>query len=90
MYQPRLCGFALVVCLLTPAVASAQKLVTAGGQGTSPAVRVFDASGTDQTFLAYPAGFRGGVRVALGDVNGDGVPTSSPARGQAAGRTCAC
>jgi hypothetical protein len=24
-------------------------------------------------FLAYPAGFRGGVRVAVGDVNGDGI-----------------
>ena len=73
MHQPCLRWFALAVYLLTPVGASAQKLVTAGGPGTSPAVRVFDASGTDTTFLAYPAPFPGGVRVALGDVTGDGV-----------------
>ncbi len=63
----------LAISLFLPGIASAQKLVTGGGAGTSPAVRVFDASGTDQTFLAYPAAFPGGVRVALGDVTGDGV-----------------
>lgn len=39
-----------------------------------PQVRVYDAI-TGQlrsSFLAYPPGFRGGVRVAVGDVNGDG------------------
>jgi hypothetical protein len=64
---------ALVVCLLFPTAASAQKLVTGSGPGATPAVRVFDASGTDTTFLAYAAAFPGGVRVALGDVTGDGV-----------------
>jgi len=59
--------------LFLPAIASAQKLATGAGPGASPAVRVFDASGTDTTFLAYPPAFPGGVRVALGDVTGDGV-----------------
>jgi hypothetical protein len=37
------------------------------------------------TFLAYEPGFRGGVRVALGDLNGDGIDEiiTSPGRGRA-------
>ncbi|MEO6027018.1 MAG: VCBS repeat-containing protein [Candidatus Binatia bacterium] len=45
-----------------------------GGKG-GPHVKVF--SGSDgsvlRSFLAYEAAFRGGVRVAAGDVNGDGA-----------------
>src|SRR5207248_2219654 len=44
--------------------------------GGGPQVNVYDAA-TGQvrlTFFAYDAGFTGGVRVAVGDVNGDGVP----------------
>ena len=43
--------------------------------GTTPHVKVFDgASGTLlQSFFAYDAGFLGGVNVAFGDVNRDGV-----------------
>jgi hypothetical protein len=65
----------LSVCtlVLAPTLASAQKLVTGTGAGISPSVRVIDASGTDTTFMAYDPLFPGGVRVALGDVNGDGV-----------------
>jgi Bacterial Ig-like domain/Bacterial Ig domain/FG-GAP-like repeat len=59
--------------VLAPTLAAAQKLVTGTGAGMSPAVRVIDASGTDTTFLPYDAAFLGGVRVALGDVTGDGV-----------------
>jgi FtsP/CotA-like multicopper oxidase with cupredoxin domain len=44
------------------------------GQGGEPRVKVY--SGADRTllfdFLAFPRSMRGGVRVALGDVNGDG------------------
>jgi hypothetical protein len=43
--------------------------------GNQPYVRVIDTA-TGQTkfsFLAYERSFRGGVRVATGDVNGDGV-----------------
>jgi serralysin len=52
-------------------------LVVAGADaGTAPVVRVFDAStGVERfNFLAYGGGFLGGVRVALGDVTGDGIP----------------
>jgi hypothetical protein len=39
-----------------------------------PRVWLYNADGTlTRTFLAYDAAFRGGVHVATGDVNGDGV-----------------
>jgi hypothetical protein len=55
------------------------------GSGGAPEVKVFDASGSvvkvlgpngavPFDFLAFNPDFRGGVRVALADVNGDGVP----------------
>ena len=48
---------------------------TAAGAGGAPEVKVFDANETAGVdFLAYDASFRGGVRVATGDVNGDGYP----------------
>jgi large repetitive protein len=64
---------ALALCVLLPSTAAAQKLATGSGPGSvPPTVRIFDASGTESTLIPYPAGFAGGVRVALGDVNGDG------------------
>jgi hypothetical protein len=53
--------------------------------GSLPEVKVF-AAGTGTVladFLAYDVGFRGGVRVAVGDVTGDGVPdiVTAPGRG---------
>jgi hypothetical protein len=51
-------------------------IVTGPDQGGSSDVRVFNA-GTGQIlreFLAYPSNFVGGARVAVGDVNGDGIP----------------
>jgi hypothetical protein len=56
------------------------ELVTGAGPGGSPHVRVLalDAAGAPAaeraSVLAYPAGFTGGVFVACGDVDGDGVP----------------
>lgn len=48
-------------------------VVVGAGPGRSPDVRVFKADGTKmQSFLAYAAGFRGGVRVAVADTDGDG------------------
>ncbi|HEY1188231.1 MAG TPA: autotransporter-associated beta strand repeat-containing protein, partial [Gemmata sp.] len=49
-------------------------IVVGAGAGAAPHVKVF--SGADgsllMSFFAYDTGFRGGVRVAVGDVNGDG------------------
>jgi len=53
-------------------------IVTGAGPGGTPHVRVFDGvtgaqmSGAIGSFLAYPSNFAGGVRVAAGDLNGDG------------------
>jgi PKD domain/FG-GAP-like repeat/FG-GAP repeat len=51
-------------------------LVTGAGNGAGPHVKAFD--GTDptnvlQSFSAFAPQFTGGVRVAVGDVNGDGL-----------------
>jgi hypothetical protein len=60
------------------------EIVTAPGPGGGPHVRILDGTGAAFTsaslpnlsnnFFAYPSGFTGGVYVAAGDVNGDGVP----------------
>ena len=52
----------------------AADVVTGAGPGAGPHVKVFSAGGSSQlaSFFAYAAGFTGGVRVAAGDVNGDG------------------
>src|SRR4051812_890283 len=44
--------------------------------GGLPYVRLFDPQTDSQVraFLAYDPSFKGGVHVALGDVNGDGIP----------------
>lgn len=50
-------------------------IITGAGPGAAPAVKVFDGREGQQlqSFFAYDAGFRGGVFVGAGDVNGDGV-----------------
>src|SRR5262249_12919407 len=51
-------------------------LAVGADAGGVPQVRVYDATtgALKFDFLAYDAGFTGGVRVAVGDVNGDGIP----------------
>ncbi|MFO0810292.1 MAG: VCBS repeat-containing protein [Gemmataceae bacterium] len=59
----------------TPAVVAAPLVAVGSDTGYKPGVRVYDTS-TGQvkfSFLAYEPTFKGGVRVATGDVNGDGV-----------------
>src|SRR6185295_14733058 len=61
--------------------------VTGADAGGGPDVKVFDAT-TGQLrfgFFAYDANFTGGVRVAAGDVNGDGVPDIICAAGPGGG-----
>ncbi|HTK78018.1 MAG TPA: VCBS repeat-containing protein [Gemmataceae bacterium] len=52
------------------------EIICGADEGGLPVVRVFDgATGQRLTeFAAYEGQFRGGVRVAVGDVNGDGSP----------------
>ena len=46
----------------------------AAGAGGSPHVKVYAPGGSLRfEFLAYGSGFTGGVRVATGDVDGDGI-----------------
>jgi hypothetical protein len=49
-------------------------IVTGAGAGGGPQVKVFNGIQGNllQSFLAYDSSFTGGVRVAVGDVNGDG------------------
>jgi uncharacterized repeat protein (TIGR01451 family) len=60
----------------TTVMAHLRPAVTGAGPGGAPLVNVFDpATGLlMRSFAAYAPTFRGGVRVAVGDVNGDGVP----------------
>ena len=50
-------------------------IIVAPDTGMPPIVRVFDGNtgNTLRSFFAYSATFTGGVRVAAGDVNGDGM-----------------
>jgi protocatechuate 3,4-dioxygenase beta subunit len=50
-------------------------VINAAGPGRSPLIRVFDYTAGIQRnqFLAYESSFTGGVRVAKGDINGDGI-----------------
>jgi hypothetical protein len=51
-----------------------RKVVIGAGVGGGPQVRVFSPSGKlEGTWFAYDKNLRGGVNVALGDVNGDGT-----------------
>lgn len=59
------------------------EIVTAAGHGGGPQVRVFTINGEllPLNFFSYENDFRGGVNVAAGDTNGDGIDeiTTAPA-----------
>ncbi len=57
-----------------PVVAQTRTFVVGGGAGAGPRVRAFDEAGaTKLDFFAFDPTFLGGVRVAQGDLNGDGI-----------------
>lgn len=69
------------------AVVPANTIVFGAGVGGGPHVRVFDAQtgAVTMDFLAYNPAFTGGVRVASGDVNMDGIPDIITAAGRGGG-----
>ena len=71
----------------TPPAVATPILAIGAEVGNRPTVRVIDsATGqTKFTFEAYETSFRGGVRVATGDVNGDGVADIVTAPGYTGG-----
>jgi hypothetical protein len=69
-------GAALAAVLAFARADSRSATIDVGlGADGAPQVRIFDAASAalDSSFLAYDPSFTGGVRVAAGDVNGDGV-----------------
>jgi uncharacterized repeat protein (TIGR01451 family) len=62
-------------------------IMAVGDPGGGPDVRVFNFTTGQQmfNFMAYASSFRGGVRVAVGDVTGDGVPDIVTAPGGGGG-----
>jgi hypothetical protein len=62
-------------------------IITGAGTGAGPHVKVFDGStGAEvRSFFAYDPRFTGGVRVAAGDINGDGVADIITGTGPGAG-----
>jgi hypothetical protein len=49
------------------------EIITGAGPGGGPHIRIFDSHGkVIGQFFAYDKNFRGGVNVAVGDLNGDG------------------
>lgn len=68
-------GFNFGLANGTPLVQSSL-LGVGAGPGQDPRVRVFDLANNNailKDFIAYDPAFKGGVNVALGDVNGDSV-----------------
>jgi hypothetical protein len=94
-HNPLLVGRSRPVCLATeqleersnPAFLSGAAVVVAADADSPPLVRVIDPTTqvVQTQFLAYDPSFTGGVRVAVGDVTGDGYPDLIVAPGPGGG-----
>jgi hypothetical protein len=69
-------GSNLVLTGTATITAAPDVIATGSDVGGGPEVKVFNSTthALQADFYAFPATFTGGVRVAVGDVNGDGVP----------------
>ena len=62
------------------------RIITGAGPGGGPHVRIFSPQGDELTaFTPYGAACNSGIRVAVGDINGDGVPEIIVAAGPGGG-----
>jgi hypothetical protein len=62
------------------------ELIVGAGAGGGPHVRVFNSRGQIlREWFAFDANSRSGVRVAIGDINGDGQPEIMTSQGEGAG-----
>jgi len=62
------------------------EVITGAGAGAGPQVRIFNSEGTViSQFMAYASSFRGGVKVASADVDGDGLDEIVTAPGPGGG-----
>ena len=81
-------GYTAPAATAWPGLRPGQQVIAVGADaGRGPEVRVYDAA-TDQFLAAvvpYEPTFLGGVRVAVGDVDGDGIPDLVTAPGPGGG-----
>ncbi len=62
-----------------------EEVVIGAAAGGGPSVAVYNGTTRLAGFFAYPAGFRGGLDVAVGDIDGDGVDEIITAAGPGGG-----
>ena len=76
-----------IAAVLPPAIGgpvTGSSIVSATDAGGTPNLRVFNGAGGAliQSYFAQDPGFLGGLRVAVGDINGDGTPDIITGTGQ--------